>query len=145
MNTRTRTAALSDEDLKHPHSLRAFRGLKLLVTGYLGLSVLTLVAIFLLRHDTEMVTDAVWVRVTIVVLSALLTFAFTRGVARGSRRSFLRLRIVSGVMVVAIAVIIAVPGLFPLWLRIEQGVCGVLLLGVVVIVNGKHLRAKFAK
>ncbi|MFD9895789.1 hypothetical protein ACFWY9_41130 [Amycolatopsis sp. NPDC059027] len=145
MNARTRAAALAEEDLKHPRSLTAFRGLNLLVTGYLGLSVLTLVAIFLLRGNTAMVTDAVWVRVTIVVLSALLTFAFARGVARGSRRAFLRLRIVSGVMVVAIAVIIAIPGLFPLWLRIEQGVCGLLLLGVVAIVNGKHLRALFGK
>jgi hypothetical protein len=47
-------------------------------------------------------------------------------------------------MLVAIAVIIALPGTFPLWMKIEQGVCGLLLLGVVLVVNGKHLRSAFA-
>ena len=47
-------------------------------------------------------------------------------------------------MLAAIAVIIAVPGSFPLWMKIEQGVCGLLLLGVVAIVNGRQLRAGFA-
>jgi hypothetical protein len=47
-------------------------------------------------------------------------------------------------MVAAIAVIIALPGTFPLWMKIEQGVCGLILLGVVVIVNGRRLRSLFA-
>ncbi len=40
-------------------------------------------------------------------------------------------------------VIIALPGTFPLWMKIEQGVCGLLLIGVAVLVNGKHLRSSF--
>ena len=40
--------------------------------------------------------------------------------------------------------IIALPGTFPLWMKIEQGVCGFLLIGVVAIVNGRHLRSLFA-
>ncbi|WP_214411945.1 hypothetical protein [Sphaerisporangium fuscum] len=131
--------------LDHPRALRAFRNLKLLAGGYLGLSVITLVTIALLRDDGAAVNDAAWVRGTIVVLSALLTFAFTLRAARGSRKAYLRLRIISAVMVVAIAVIIALPGLLPLWMRIEQGVCGLLLAGVAVIVNGGHLRSLFAK
>jgi hypothetical protein len=43
--------------------------------------------------------------------------------------------------VVAIAAIISVPGKFPLWMKVEQGVCGLLLIGVVVVVNGGHLRS----
>jgi hypothetical protein len=122
----------------------AFRRVLALIGAYLGLSVLTLGAIVLLRDNHTMVTDAVWVRATIVVASALLTLSFARRAARGSKRAFLRLRIVSGVMLVAIAVIVALPGAFPVWLRIEQGVCGALLLGVVVLVNGRHLRPVFA-
>ena len=41
-------------------------------------------------------------------------------------------------------VIIALPGTFPLWMKVEQGVCGFLLLGVIGIVNGRHLRSLFA-
>jgi hypothetical protein len=47
-------------------------------------------------------------------------------------------------MVVAIAVILAIPSDFPLWFKIEQGVCGLLLLGVVAITNGRQLRSVFA-
>jgi hypothetical protein len=45
-------------------------------------------------------------------------------------------------MLVAIVVIVALPGLFPVWLRIEQAVCGQLLLGVTVLVNGRRARAR---
>ena len=43
-------------------------------------------------------------------------------------------------MLVAIAVILAVPGDFPAWLKVEQAVCGLLLLGVVVLVNRPAVR-----
>lgn len=123
---------------------RAFRTVKRLVGCYLALSVLTLGAIALLRDDASAVNDAVWTRGTIVVVSAVLTFVFAVRAARGSRGAYRRLRIVSAVMVVAVAVIVALPGTFPLWMKIEQSVCGVLLLGVVVLVNGRRLRSLFA-
>lgn len=121
----------------------ALRSTKVLVTAYLALCVLTLVAIVVFRNNAAIVTDAVWVRAIIVTLSAVLTFLFTRSAAGGSKRGYLRLRIVSAVMVVAIAVIIVLPGLFPMWLRIEQGVCGLLLLAVVVVINGRRVRSMF--
>jgi hypothetical protein len=136
---------ISAQTLEQPQSRSAFRTVRMLVGGYLGLSVLTLVAIFLMRDNKTMVTDAVWVRATIVVASALLTLSFAVRAARGSRRAFLRLRIVSGVMLVAIVVIVVLPGAFPVWLRIEQGVCGLVLAGVVLVVNGRHLRTLFAR
>ena len=136
---------LSEGLLDHTHNKAALRYVRLLVSCYLGLSVLTLVVAFFLRDNTALVPPAVWVRGTIVVLSALLTALFVRQMARGSRSGYLRLRIVSAVMVIAIVIITALPGLFPLWMRIEQGVCGLLLLGVVLIINQKHLRQAFAR
>lgn len=131
-------------DPDHPRTLTAFRTVRLLVTSYLGISLLTVVAIALLRNNAAAVNSAVWTRGTIVALTALLTFAFTLRAARGSRRAYLRLRIISSVMVAAIAVIIALPGTFPVWMKIEQGVCGLVLIRVAVVVNGKHLRTLFA-
>jgi hypothetical protein len=119
-----------------------FRPVLLLTGAYAGLSLLTFVVIVAFRNHPAMVTDAVWVRATIVVASSLLTFTFARSAARGSRKGLLRLRIVSAVMLVAIAVIVVLPGLFPMWLRIEQAACGLLLLGVTVLVNGRRLRAR---
>ncbi|KUL51386.1 hypothetical protein ADL22_06195 [Streptomyces sp. NRRL F-4489] len=145
MNARSaRPTAVPAEALRHPRSVAALRSVKLLVGGYLALSVLTLAVICLLRGDAAAVNDAVWVRAGIVVLSALLTFAFAVRTARGSRGAYRRLRIVSAVMTAAIAVIIALPGPFPLWLKIEQGVCGLALLGVLAIANGSRLRGIFA-
>ncbi|MFI5691525.1 hypothetical protein ACIA58_06775 [Kribbella sp. NPDC051586] len=130
-------------NVEHPRSVAALRSVQLLVAGYLALSVLTLIAIIALRNHTTIVNDAVWTRGTIVVASAALTFLFARRAAQGSRKGFLRLRIVSAVMVVAIVAIISLPGTFPLWMKGEQAVCGLLLLGVALLVNGKHLRSVF--
>jgi hypothetical protein len=73
----------------------------------------------------------------------VLSWVFAARLARGSRRAHLRLRLVSAIMLVAIVVIIAIPGGFPVWLKVEQGVCGLLLLGVVLIVNGRRMRSLF--
>ncbi|MGW1378873.1 hypothetical protein ACWD6P_32035 [Streptomyces sp. NPDC002446] len=140
----THPAAPSNERLSHPRIQRALRSTKLLVGCYVGLSVCTLIAIILLRGHHDLVTDAVWVRVSIVVATSLLMAAFAAGTARGHSRSYLRLRLASGVMVTAISVIVALPGAFPAWLRIEQAVCGILLIGVVLMVNSKRMRSAFA-
>ncbi|QTZ93541.1 hypothetical protein [Streptomyces auratus] len=131
-------------DLRHPSVRQAFRSTELLVGCYAALSALTLVPIILLRHHPDLVTDAVWVRASIVVATSLLMVSFAVRTSRGHSRSYLRLRLASGIMLAAIAVILAMPGAFPLWLKAEQGVCGVLLLGVVVIVNGTRMRSAFA-
>ncbi|ARF56888.1 hypothetical protein [Streptomyces gilvosporeus] len=133
-----------DPALDHPRSRTAFRGVRRLVSGYLGLSVLTLVAIVLLRGDAAAVNDAVWIRGTLVVVSAVVMFVCAVRAARGSRPAYHRMRIISAAMVLVIAVIIVLPGPFPLWLKIEQGVCGLVLTGVVAILNGRHLRTLFA-
>ncbi|MFE0375054.1 hypothetical protein ACFW1M_05590 [Streptomyces inhibens] len=145
MNTRrAHPVGVLEENLSHSRTRQAFRSTKLLVGCYAGLSVLTLVAVILLRNHPDMVTDAVGVRATIVVATSLLMVSFAARTARGHSRSYLRLRLASGIMVVAIAVIVALPGAFPVWLRVEQGVCGALLIGVVMIVNGKQMRSAFA-
>jgi hypothetical protein len=122
----------------------AFRTVRGLIGVYMALSVATLTAVVVLRNHHSIVTAPVWVRTSIVVASSLLMAAFAARAARGSRRAFLRLRLVSAIMVVAIVVIIAIPGSFPVWLKIEQGICGLVLIGVVSVVNGKHLRSAFA-
>lgn len=132
---------------QHPHRTRtreALRTTRWLLAGYLVLSVATFVAIVLLRNHASIVNAAVLIRGTIVAASAVLTFTFAAGAARGSRKAYLRLRIMSAAMVVAIVVIVSLPGMFPLWMRIEQAACGVLLAGVVAIVNGRRVRSVFA-
>jgi hypothetical protein len=80
-----------------------------LTGAYLTVSVLTVAAVVLLRHHPSLVTDAVWVRTTIVAASALLLTVFAVRAAGGSARAYLRLRIVSAIVLVATAVVVAVP------------------------------------
>ncbi|HZE39477.1 MAG TPA: hypothetical protein VE172_11775 [Stackebrandtia sp.] len=135
---------VTEARLGAPGIRQTLRTVKALSLGYLTLSVLTMAFAVAMRHHRTIVTDAVWVRGSIVALSAVVTTLFAVKAARGGRAMFLRLRIVSAVMVVAIAVVISIPGLFPVWMRIEQGVCGLMLIGVVALVNGRRLREAFA-
>ncbi len=121
----------------------ALRAPRLLVRGYLGLSLLALLVIVLLRHHAAQVNSAVWTRGVIVVAGAPLMIAVAARAADGSRRAYRRLRIITAVTVVAIVVIVAVPDPFPVWLKIEQGVGGMLLLAVTVLVNRRPVRAAF--
>lgn len=127
-----------------PGTARIFRRITLLVRTYAALSVVTLVVVAALRNHASIVNSAVWTRGVIVVLSALLTLRFTSQAAAGVRRAFLRLRIISAVMVAAIVVIVALPGTFPVWMKVEQSICGLLLIGVAALVNGRRLRSWFA-
>lgn len=125
------------------HSAR-FRTMKTLVAAYFGVSLATVAADVVMAGDTTMVTSTVWTRTVIVLLSSALMLSMVIRAAKGVRRSFLRLRLTSGAMLIAIAVIISLPGLLPLWLKLEQGCCGLLLLGVVALVNGRAMRSAFA-
>src|SRR5690348_13886215 len=127
------TTASHPAGARTPHP--AFRPVKGLVAAYSALSLGTLVAAFFMRHNSAEVTSPVWVRATIVFATSLLMYSFAARAARGGPDAYKRLRIVSAVMLVAIVVIVALPGAFPVWLRIEQAGCGVLLLGVVVLAN----------
>jgi hypothetical protein len=135
--------SILEAHLHHSRSLAAFRSVNLLLGSYFGISVLTLVAAALLRSNAAIAPTPVLVRGTIVVAHALVTLLFTARTAHGSRAGYILLRLSSAIMVVAITVILAIPGDFPLWFKIEQGICGLLLLGVVMVVNGKYLRSAF--
>ncbi|MFG3254075.1 hypothetical protein [Streptomyces sp. NPDC048172] len=116
--------------------------MKRLLGAYAALSVLTVVATVLLRDHHDLVTDAVWIRGVAVAVSSLAMCLFAARAARGSRAAFRRMRIICVVMVVAIVVIVALPGAFPVWMRVEQAVCGLLLLPVLVLTGRGRLRGQ---
>ena len=129
---------------EHRTTREPFRAIKSLLLGYLGIGIAALVAVILLRNHPAEVNGAAWVRSIIVVGTALILLSAATLAGRGNRGAFLRLRIISVVTTVAIVAIVAVPGTFPVWLKIEQSVCGVLMLGVALLANGRRARARFA-
>ena len=120
----------------------ALRPALLPVTGYLLVSLAALAALPLLRAHHRQVDSAVWTHAAIVAASAVLLTAVTVRAVRGSTRAYLRLRIASALLVVAIAVVVALPGAFPLWMKVEQGCCGLLLVRVVLLVNSARVRSE---
>ena len=81
-----------------------------------------------------------WVRSVIVAATSILTFWFATRAAHGKPRALLQLRIVVPILLIAIiAVLLFLP--LPLWMVIEQAVCGLLLLATTIIIFGKGVAA----
>ncbi|HEX8864103.1 MAG TPA: hypothetical protein VF821_00475 [Lentzea sp.] len=117
---------------------------KKLLGGYAGVSVLTLLAIVVFSGDPEIVTGAVWIRGSILAVASLITFALGVSMAQGSRSNYRRVKIIALAQVIAVGVIESVPGSFPIWFKIANGVCGALLIIVVLLTFARSVRATFA-
>lgn len=123
----------------------ALRTALALFIGFLMVSAATLVAIVVMRDDPARVTDTVWIRCTLVLSSSVVTLIFMIGAIRGSRASFNRTRLISAIILIAVCVIVAIPGFLPTWVWIKQVICGLLLLPAVIAVNLSSSRALFPK
>jgi hypothetical protein len=131
--------------LSHPATVRAFRTVRQLVLAYLGVSLVTLVFIIVMRNHHSVVNQAVMGRGIGVTVGAALMFLLAVRAAVGSKMAFRRLRFASPLLAVIIAVIVALPGTYPVWMKVEQVVCGLLLVGVTIVANGRHLRVLYAE
>ncbi|MEO6089769.1 MAG: hypothetical protein ABIQ18_42345 [Umezawaea sp.] len=133
------TATVTDPDAREKlHIARVLLGC------YAALSVLTLLTIVVFSGYPDIVTDAVWIRGSILAVASLITFALGVSMAKGSRSSFRRVRVIALAQVVAVIVIESIPGGFPVWFKVENGVCGALLLIVVLVTFSRTVRATFA-
>jgi hypothetical protein len=129
VNLLSTSAPLAPDDApppEHGHTIGR------LVDAYVVLAALALVVAELLHGHRAPATRT---HAIIVLVSGLLTRRFTAQALQGSRRALLRLRIVTIVVPVAIAVVIAIPGDFPIWMKLEQAVGFVLLAAVAALLN----------
>lgn len=117
---------------------------KTLLGGYAAVAVLTLLAVVVFSGNPGLVTGAVWVRGSILAVASLVTFALGVSMANGSRGNYRRVKIIALAQVVAIVVIESIPGSFPVWFKIANGVCGTLLIIVVLLTFARSVRAAFA-
>jgi hypothetical protein len=116
--------------------LRArFRPVLVLLGAFLVISC-AMEAVLAVRSATGTgVESAIWVRCSLVLASSVVLLLIGVRAARGSRAAWIRLRIITVVVVVAVVVIVSIPGFLPDWVRIEQGVCGALVLPAAIILN----------
>jgi hypothetical protein len=110
-----------------------FKPIKVLIACYIGLSALGFAAAVLLRDQPQLVNTAVWVRSSIVLVTSVLTYLFAERASRGDRRSLLRLRVVTIVVPLVIVGLIVLPDPFPVWMKVQQGLCGLVLAGAAIL------------
>ncbi|MEV4583160.1 hypothetical protein AB0K16_59135 [Nonomuraea jabiensis] len=80
-----------------------------------------------------------------VLASAAVTYWLTVLAARGARWAYLRVRVISIVMPVAIVAVDMIPGICPMWFAMMQAVCALAVAAAAFVVNGSGLRAAFPK
>ncbi len=119
----------------------AFRPVLMLLWSFLAVSAAMVAFLGVLTAAGVGVDIAIWIRCSIVLGSAVVLLIFGIGAARGSRNVLLRLRIVAPIVVAAVVVIVSIPGFLPDWVRVEQAVCGALVLPVAIIANLPRTRA----
>ncbi len=122
-----------------------FRPFVVLLAGFVAVSLAMELVLVTLSVLGSAVDGAVWTRCSAVLASSVVLLLLTIGAARGSRSAWIRIRIISVVVVAAVVVIVSIPGFLPTWVRIEQGVCGGLVLPVAILVNMGRTRALFPK
>lgn len=123
----------------------ALRPVLVLLATFAAVS-LAMIAVLIVQSATGAdVATAIWVRCSLVLASAVVMLLIARSAARGSRGAFVRIRIISAVVVAAVIVIVAIPGFLPGWVRIEQALCGLLVLPAAILLNRPSLRRLYPK
>jgi phosphatidylserine synthase len=115
----------------------------LLVSAHLALSLAAIVALVVLRNHRADATSDAWVHGVIVAATAALLVSFTVRARSGNAGAYRRMRISSAVLLVALVVIVAIPGDFPTWMKLLEAVSAVCLLVLVAAVNRRQVRARF--
>ncbi|MFD1547171.1 hypothetical protein [Nonomuraea guangzhouensis] len=107
----------------------------------LAVSVLALVVAAIVGGDW-----VVWVRGVAVAAAAAWLIALTGQAEKGRRAAYVRIRFIATIAPIGILLIVAVPSSgYPLWMRVEQGLVGVLLVAVATLVNRRTVRQAYPK
>ncbi|MFE5736061.1 hypothetical protein [Streptomyces celluloflavus] len=131
--------------LDHPRNQRAFGRTKTLVAVYGALAAAVLGTVVIRALTGQPVTSFMWGRSAGVLASAAVTYWLTVLAARGARWAYLRVRIISVVMPVAIIAVDLIPGVCPPWFALMQATCALAIAATAFVVNGSGLRAAFPK
>ncbi|MFC9238821.1 hypothetical protein ACFTZK_20605 [Streptomyces decoyicus] len=131
--------------LNHPDTQRAFDKAKFLVAAYGALSAAALVTVAVLALTGHTVTPFMWGRSAGVLASAAVFYWLTVLAARGARWAYLRVRILSVIMPLAIIAVDMIPGICPTWFAMVQATCALPLVVAAFISNGSGLRAAFPR
>lgn len=104
------------------------------------------IAAILSAVDPYDVNWVVWLRGSVVAAASVVFVFVTRAAARGSRIAYTRMRWISLLAPIGIAVIIMAPDTgYPVWMKVEQAVVGIIIVIVAVYLNRRVVRLAFAR
>lgn len=119
--------------VRHQQMTRRFSIVRALTWVYALATLATVAVLWRERDNRGIATDHAWGHAVVVLVLAVVMVAGARRASHGSRRALRRLRIISVVIPVVSLVIVAIPEFLPVWMRVEQGVYGALLLVIAVL------------
>jgi hypothetical protein len=136
---------ISDDTRDDPKTRRNFRGIRWILAAevLVGL-VAVVIAITLAAHD-QPVGWAVWFRSVAVLGITVTLYYFATRAAEGYYWAYSRLRLFSRIFPIVTLVVAAIPGLYPLWMTIEQIVFSLLMIGIGDILTTDHMREAFPR
>jgi len=130
---------------EHPKTRRGFDGILWILAAEIVVGVAAIVVAVVLTASRMPQPWAVWFRgiAVLAITATLLYFAWRASL--GWYWAYSRLRLFSRIFPVVTLVIAAIPGLYPLWMTIEQIVFSLLLIGVGDILTGDVMREAFPR
>ncbi|MFD8542947.1 hypothetical protein [Streptomyces sp. NPDC059649] len=137
--------AAATAHLHPPRTQRAFGTAKNLVAAYGALSAAVLITVAVLALTGHPVTSFMWGRSGGMLGSAAVIYWMTVLAARGTRWAYLRVRILTVLMPIAIIGVDMIPGICPPWFALSQAASALPLAAAAFLSNGSRLRAAFPK
>ena len=139
------TVRIDPDLVHHPRTRRSFRGIRWILAAEVVVGLAAVVIAIVLTVNGVQVAWAVWFR-SVVVLGITVTLYYfaTRG-AEGYYWGYSRLRLFSRIFPIVTLVIATIPGLYPLWMTIEQIIFSLLMIGIGDILTTDHMRAAFPR
>lgn len=133
------------EPLDHPRIARTFRGIRRILAVELLVGVTAVIVAIVLLINGQYVAPAVWVRSAAVLGITTTLFYFSARAAEGYYWAYQRLTLFSWIFPVVTVVVSCIPGLYPLWMIVEQAIFSLLLIAIGDLLRAKHMRAAFPK
>jgi hypothetical protein len=129
----------------HPRAARIFRGMRAMLLVELTVGVLAAIVAVVLTSLGNEVNTAVWVRTVGVLAITVTLYYFAVRAAEGYYWAYQRLRLFTIVFPIVTLVTASIPGLYPLWMTIEQVIFSLILIAVGDLLASAPLRMTFVR
>ncbi|SDH20395.1 hypothetical protein [Agrococcus jejuensis] len=142
---RARDVRMPPERLADPRLHRDWRAIRWILTAEIAIGLAAIVVAAVLTARGELDHPMVWFR-SLVVLG--LTLGLGYFALRAEQRwwwAYSRLRLFSRIFPIVTLVVAAIPGLYPLWMTIEQIVFSLLMIGIGDLLTTDRMRDAYRR